>query len=242
MKKISKIVTIASLLLLGAPLIASASTLAVSPSSGSYGVGSTFNVDIMLDTKGAAIDGVDIYRLHFNPAILQVVDANPTVAGVQIYPGTILPTNVVNTVDNTAGTVTFSQITSGGTKYTGKGELASINFKAMAAGTAKVTFDFTKGKTNDTNVAGNSTDTLTAVTNGSYIISTTASQTQQSPQLSNQVPGQEQALQDQAKNTTNNQTNPTTASSTPSKTQYLWVIIGIVGLAIIGFVASRLTR
>ena len=169
MNKIQKII-LGSVIILAVPVAVHASTLVLTPSSGSHKTGETFNVDVVLDTKGADIDGVDLYSLRYDKALLQVVDANTTVSGVQIVPGSLFPVTAANTVDNSAGTIVFSQLTTGGSHYKGSGTLATITFKVLTTGTATVKFDFTAGKTNDTNVAGDGVDTLTAVTNGSYTL------------------------------------------------------------------------
>ncbi|HEX5430313.1 MAG TPA: Ig-like domain-containing protein [Patescibacteria group bacterium] len=148
-------------------------TLALSPTSGTFALDQTFTVNINLNTGGNPADGVDIYSLHFNPSILQVQDSVSGTTGVQIAPGTTLPNTVINTVDNTAGTVQFSQSTSGGSSFTGSGTLATITFKAIASGTSAVTMDFTPGSTSDTNVGYQGTDKLSSVTNASFKVDTT---------------------------------------------------------------------
>lgn len=144
--------------------------LALSPAVQSVSIGQTFTADILLDTKGMAIDGVDIYSLRYNPAILEVQDANTSVNGVQISAGTLLANTLTNTVNAANGTIQFSQVTTGGSTYTGSGKLATITFKGKAVGTSLITFNFTPGKTSDTNVAGSGQDKLTSVTNGSYAV------------------------------------------------------------------------
>src|SRR3989344_4745057 len=126
-------------------------TLALSPSISSPSVGSSFNVNVTLNTAGNPVDGVDIYSIRFNPAVLQINDANASLPGVQISPGSLMTNTAINTVNNTAGTIQFSQSTTGGTSFTGSGTLATINFQATAAGVSAVTFDFTLGSTSDTN-------------------------------------------------------------------------------------------
>lgn len=137
--------------------------LALNPSAISTAAGQNFTVTVELDTKTLAIEGVDIYSLRFDPTVLQVVDNNSSQSGVQITAGSLMPTTVVNRVDNSKGTVQFSQITQGGSKYTGKGTLATITFRALKSGNASLKFDHESGKTSDTNVASGGTDKLTSV-------------------------------------------------------------------------------
>jgi hypothetical protein len=145
-------------------------TLALSPTSSSVAVNGTVAVAINVNTAGAPADGVDIYMIHFTPSIIQVVDSDAGTAGIQIAPGSLLTNTAINTVDNTAGTIQFSQSTSGGTSFTGSGTLATITFKGIAQGSSNVTFDFTAGSTSDSNVAYQGADRLTSVTNASISV------------------------------------------------------------------------
>ncbi len=149
-------------------------TLSLSPSSSTVALNQNFNVAITLNTGGGPTDGVDVYSLRFNPAILQVVDSDSLTAGVQIAPGTLLPITSWNSVDNALGTIQFSQSTSGGTNFNGSGNLATITFKGIANGTSALTFDFTSGNTTDSNVAYQGVDQLLSVTNGSFTVDSLA--------------------------------------------------------------------
>ncbi|MEK9154726.1 MAG: cohesin domain-containing protein, partial [Patescibacteria group bacterium] len=150
---------------------AEAATLSLSPSvSSTITVGNIFNVSLILNTSGAQVDGADIRYLNYNPALLEVQDANSLSAGVQISPGSLMSITNINTVDVINGRIQFSQTVGTGLTYSGTGVLASVNFKALATGSTNVTFDFTAGVTADTNIASAGTDVLTAVTNGSYTI------------------------------------------------------------------------
>lgn len=152
-----------------------AATLVLSPSSTSVSVGGTFTVNIVLNTAGLPIYGVDIYSLHFNPAVLQVVDADASMAGMQITAGTLMGSNQYNTVNNSTGVIQFSQTPStGGVNFNGTGTLATITFRGITAGTSNVTFDFTAGSTIDTNVADLYSDLLSGVTNGLYTVTAVA--------------------------------------------------------------------
>ena len=53
---------------------ASAATLVVSPSAANINVGGSFRVNILLDTEGAEIHGVDVNALNYDPSILEVQD------------------------------------------------------------------------------------------------------------------------------------------------------------------------
>ncbi len=150
---------------------ASAATLTLSPSSGTYASGSTFTINVLLNTTGASIDGVDVRYLRFNPSVLQVVDSNSSASGVQINPGSLMPITLTNTVDNQNGLVTFSQIVAGGQHYQGSGTLLSITFRAVNGGTASLSFDAASGVTTDTNVASAGTDVLSPPSGATFSIS-----------------------------------------------------------------------
>jgi hypothetical protein len=175
MKLATKNILIASAIALVLPSVVSAATMSVSPASQSVKVGETFTVAIKLDTQGASIDGVDIRYLSFNPALLQVQDANPNLSGSQITPESLMAVTAANSVDNVQGRILFSQVAALGSKYKGSGNLAVVQFRAMAPGNAALTFGYTPKNTTDTNVAAAGTDVLTAVINGSYTIATGAS-------------------------------------------------------------------
>ncbi len=147
-------------------------TLSLSPSSGTHTLGQTFEVNILLDTAGKTVDGVDIYYLNYNPKALEVQDADSAIAGVQIRQGTLFPTYVGNTVDTANGRISISGIVSpGSTGFSGAGTFATVVFKVLAAApTSAVTIDYTSGSTTDSNIVehGTITDVLAAVINGSY--------------------------------------------------------------------------
>jgi hypothetical protein len=145
-------------------------TLDLSPASTSVAVNQTFTVAINMNTAGAPADGVDVFKIHFVPGVLQVVDSDGVAAGVQIAPGSLLPNTAINSVDNVAGTISFSQSTTGGSSFTGSGAIGTITFRGVAAGTSAVTFDFTPGSTADTNVAYQGVDRLSSVTNASFTV------------------------------------------------------------------------
>lgn len=162
---------IAAGIMLAAPAFASAATLSLSPATGTYQAGQTFEVKIQLDTAGATTSGTDVY-MSFDPGTLEVVDANSSATGTQILPGTLYAQTVANTADNTTGKIQFSGAkTSSSSGYSGSGTLATITFQALkAADATKVTFDFAKGATNLSEVLSNSATVLSSVADGTYAI------------------------------------------------------------------------
>lgn len=148
-------------------------TLTLSPSTSSVPVGSTLTVSILLNTGGQLAYGVDVNRLHFNPNVLRVVDADSVTAGVQIAPGSLMSMTIINSVDNVGGTIQFSQVpwdqvNGKPTAFNGSGVLATVTFQVIAVGTSNTTLDFTLGSSIDCNVAGSGADLLSSASGGSY--------------------------------------------------------------------------
>lgn len=137
--------------------------------SGTKATGATFPVNIMLDTKGNAIDGADII-MTYNRSLVKVIDDNSGTAGIQITPGTLMPSTRANIVNTSYGSIEFSQTTSANASFSGSGVLATINVQALAPGAANFTFTFIKGRTTDTNVSFGGKDLLDSVTNATFTI------------------------------------------------------------------------
>lgn len=149
-----------------------AATFSVSPASGTFNVGDTITTTIFLDTAGIGIDGADVAYLEYNPSLLQVVDEDTGIAGVQILPGFLMEVNPTNgnVVDTGLGRIRFSQVTSGGTTFTSAGAqtFATVRFTALAGGTATLAFT-NFGGTADSNVAASGgMDFLTSANGASY--------------------------------------------------------------------------
>lgn len=143
--------------------LAVAATLQIIPSSATVNVGDILNVQIVVDSQGQSIDGVDINALHYDPSLLQIQDS-----GNQITPTALFDQVLLNTVDSSLGNIIYSAIANNA--ITGIGAIANITFKALSAGTANLIFDFTPNSTTDSNLASDGTDLLSGATNGQYSI------------------------------------------------------------------------
>jgi len=149
------------------PAIASAATLSLSPSTGTFNRGCTFSLAVNLNTQNAQTDGTDA-----------IIIFDPTrVTGTNITPGTIYPDYPGTNIDST-GKITISGLSSVSQPFSGTGTLATIDFSVPVTapvGATAVTFDFNPAdptKTTDSNVVERNTvrDVLSSVTNGSYTI------------------------------------------------------------------------
>jgi len=125
-----------------APIAIGASPTAMTliPEATSRLVNETYMVDIAI----AAVMDLRAVELlvTFNPLLVQVVDADPALEGVQIHKGTALEsvgtvTYTANAVDNVAGTISLSSAVVGATTgVSGSGVLGRVEFRTVAAGTA----------------------------------------------------------------------------------------------------------
>ncbi|HSH05825.1 MAG TPA: carboxypeptidase regulatory-like domain-containing protein [Anaerolineae bacterium] len=114
-------------------------TLQVIPAMNTYNLGDRFVVAIQSSDMSdlASIDG----QINFDPTILQVIDADPNISGVQVAPGSCPDaTNVFeNNVDNTTGQINYSVI--GFTTVCNGGNVALITFQAIDSGSSAITLD-----------------------------------------------------------------------------------------------------
>ncbi len=116
-------------------------TVHLDPLSLEIGTGNTGTVDILVQ------DVADLYgfefEITFDPAILEVVDADPGKEGVQIGAGDFLSPDwtLDNTVDNDNGTIAYalSQMNPSPPKN-GEGILATITWRDKTVGTSPIHF------------------------------------------------------------------------------------------------------
>jgi len=159
MKRLFSILIILTLFFTVSPSArAESASLYLSPSSGSFLVGSVFTVSVFLNTEGSEINAVWA-ELKFPPEILQVTA--PT-AGTSFVTEWIVPPNY----SNEKGIASFrGGIPEGITSSASL--VSSITFRAVASGTAKV--EFVKGS-KVLLADGKGTDILTGTRHGEYHI------------------------------------------------------------------------
>jgi hypothetical protein len=125
----------------------------VQPASQQLNVGAAATIQIWISNV-TNLTGVDV-ELRFNPAVLQVQDADPAAEGIQIQHGDFVKPDFVatNNADNVAGVIRYIISQVGTTPpANGEGLLASIPFQAANAGVSDLTFTINK-LANNTGVA-----------------------------------------------------------------------------------------
>lgn len=145
-------------------------TLALSPATGTFNKSCNFSLKINVDTGGNQTDGTDA-ALLYDPSRLSVTS---------IINGTIYEDYTPQTIDQANGKVILSGLSKAGSRYSGQGTLATVNFKVAdnaPSGTTQVKFNFdpnNRTKTTDSNVVqtGTVNDILSSVTDGNYTIGT----------------------------------------------------------------------
>ena len=92
------------------------------------------------------------YMMYFDPNIIEVVDANPALDGIQIYPAEVFAGKQVlqgaNSADNAAGTITYavSMINPQDEPFFGSGSLGRIVFRPKGQGASQVSFDVDRSR------------------------------------------------------------------------------------------------
>lgn len=140
-----------------------ATSLSLSPASAAKNIGDVFNVDVVVDTGGDPAAGVS--------AILNY--DNTRLTAVQVTAGTVLAgTPLTNTINSSTGTIQYDTGNLSN-NFTGRGTVATIQFRALAAGSATVNYVFNPGVTSNTSIvaaASSPTNLLTTVNGGTYTI------------------------------------------------------------------------
>ncbi len=113
------------------PSVSRAAVLLLSPSAGSYYVGSTFDMDVLVDTEGESVNTM-AFTISFPPDKLQVVSPS---AGRSVVTVWTAPPRV----DNAAGTIELQGGTPGGFTAS-RGLLTTLTFRVKSIGMALVRF------------------------------------------------------------------------------------------------------
>jgi hypothetical protein len=145
----------------------------VQPAIETVGVGEVFELIIQAEAEDQLVSGIDAF-VNFDPAYLEVVDADTGTPGIQIIPGSALPTVIVNEADNSIGTIDFSAGKLGAPFPTGTFTVATIEFRALAPTrpSTALTFSTTPPRETRVDYAGN--DVTGTLTGGSVTITVDA--------------------------------------------------------------------
>lgn len=150
-------------------------TLTLSPSSGSYPVGTMLNVNVWLSTGTYDSDGTNLTVLY-DPGVLEVQDADPDMDGIQVIEGNVYEFYMDNYAFPSQGVLSVSSLTNIGNVYRGSGLLATIPFKVVRAiSQTAVRVYFRDAWSADSNIAeaGTALDVLGTVTSASFGVSGT---------------------------------------------------------------------
>lgn len=164
-----------------------AATLSFEPVSTSAPIGDTFDVQLLIDTKGESATSADVI-LFYDSSVLQVNEiVNGSKNGIEFFPDFFQ--NVTDT-EIYIGASVIEPID----KREGTGTLATITFQGKVSGASDVAFDCTPGKTSDTNISKsdkNATDIVECelLTNGRYTIGDGSSQPQPTQPIGGGVTG-----------------------------------------------------
>lgn len=139
------------------------------PANTQVGIGANFDAQVWVE-QVENLYGFEA-TIRFDPAVLQVVDADPAAAGVQVRPGAWLPASahiVANTADNAAGQITFAAtLVAPAPALTGSGALVRIPFQARAAGATPLAFSHLRlVSANATALVANQVDGQVTVSSG----------------------------------------------------------------------------
>jgi hypothetical protein len=113
-----------------ASALAQKAAIFISPKSGSFEEGSTFDVQVFLDTKGRSVNTIELH-VAFNPRILSIVSPSngKSIVGVWLSPPTY---------SNTNGTIVLIGSIPNGI-VTSNGLITTLTFKSNVSGDAKIT-------------------------------------------------------------------------------------------------------
>lgn len=137
---------------------AEAATLKLTPDTGVYTAGGTFTARVVINTDGKSVNAAD-GQLSYNPKEISVVSVNRASSIFNLW--TLEPT-----FSNTTGSITFGGGSPSGYKGT-NGNIMSITFRALGAGSPKVIFKGGSILAAD----GLGTNILTSMVGGTYTIS-----------------------------------------------------------------------
>lgn len=149
--------------------------LSLTPAKSEVAVGEEITLSIYADTGESDVtSGIDVIA-SYDPELLEMVDADGAQPGTQIKPGSLFSLTPANEVILASGLITFSAVQEPTSQpvNTRNGQVATLTFKAKAAGTSDVKFQFDAGSLADTNMVragGQAGDLLARVKNATITV------------------------------------------------------------------------
>lgn len=147
----------------------SAARFDLSPSTAEFVRGCDSAVSININTEGRVSDAANIL-IHYNPASVEIIDANLSAAGIQIRNGNAYEAYADNIVLPAEGLIRLTGF-SFLEHLSDQGLFGTIIFRGRpGVANAGLSIEYRAGSTTDSNIAEylTSDDLLTGVTNGSY--------------------------------------------------------------------------
>src|SRR3989344_3155317 len=147
------------------PALAANATLSLTPASQTLNLNDNFAVEIRLNTSGNAVSAVSAY-LNFDTTRLQYVSTDYTGSAFDIQAEEVISGNSIK--------ITRGKLPPGVSSTNAL--VAKVNFKAIASGTAAVSFQFNGAGQGPSRVIKNDglgTDILGSVAGGSYTVAST---------------------------------------------------------------------
>ncbi|MBP8590929.1 LPXTG cell wall anchor domain-containing protein [Candidatus Shapirobacteria bacterium] len=136
-----------------------------SPAATTIKVGETLAVVVEINTGGKNINSADAV-IAFDSGLLEVISVGE---------GLFFPTTTSDT--SVLGEIKIYGIADSNAPKTGTGTLATINFRAKKAGTARLTFSCQSGSTADSNINEGQIDVILCSANGTGSYTITAATT-----------------------------------------------------------------
>ncbi len=131
MSKSLTLLLVAFILLFVAPATSFAATLSITPSSGSYTVGNTISLKVLVSSPSASINAVSGI-LAFSPELFSVVSISKSNSILNFWP-------IAPLASQSAGTVHFEGVDIAGFQGRG-GTVVTVTLRAKRSGVGKITF------------------------------------------------------------------------------------------------------
>jgi len=149
---------------------ASEVNISLQPATEHVGVGEVFDLIIQAEAGDQPVSGISAF-IDFDPAYLEVVDADAETGGIQITPGSTLTMVMLNEADNSIGTIDYSAGKLGEPFPTGTFTVATIQFRALAQTSPITSIIFSTDFPRETVVDYSGNDVTGTLTGGTVCIS-----------------------------------------------------------------------